>query len=498
MSTMTKNEKNQAVISFEISKETMDKAMDAAFQKNRGRYAIPGFRKGKAPRRIIEQYYGAGVFFEDAFNDAFPAAYEAAVVEHQLEPVGRPEVELEDVLDDGTVKVKATVTLMPEVKLGKYEGIKVDLVEYNVTDEEVDHEIQHALDRASRFVDVEDRTVQVGDTVGLNYSGSVDGVKFDGGTAENQTLEIGSGSFIPGFEEQMVGMAIGEEKALNVKFPDEYHAEELKGKEAVFEVKVLSIKEKQVPALDDEFAKDVSEFDTLDEYKADIKAKLEERKKNQANTEMENKMVEAIAENAEVEIPDCMVEQQIDSQLRDMEMRMSYQGLKLDDYLKYTGMTMSQMRDMYREGAKKTVKIRLTLSAIIKAENIDATEEEIKAEIEKYAANYGAGAEEFAKSITDDQKEYFKEMVIMNKTIEMLKEKNPAKKKRNCAKKTAAADDACEEKPAAKKTAKKAAAKEDACEEKPAAKKSCAKKTTAKADGEKKPAAKKTAKKVEE
>ena len=269
MSTMVKNEKNQAVLSFEISKEKMDAATQAAFEKNRSRYAVPGFRKGKAPRKMIEQYYGAGVFFEDAFNNVFPEAYAEAVKEHAIEPVDQPEIDLEDILDDGTVKVKATVTLMPEVKLGKYEGIKVDLVEYNVTDEEVDHEVQHALDRASRLVDVEDRAVKDGDTVGLNYSGSIDGVKFEGGTAENQTLVIGSGSFIPGFEEQMIGMAIGEEKALNVKFPEEYHAEDLKGKDAVFEVKVLSIKEKQVPALDDEFAKDVSEFDTLAEYKAD-------------------------------------------------------------------------------------------------------------------------------------------------------------------------------------------------------------------------------------
>ena len=475
MSTMVKNEKNQAVINFEISKEAMDTATSAVFQRNKGKYAIPGFRKGKAPRKMVEQYYGAGVFFEDAFNDVFPSFYEAAVKEHDLQPVDRPEIELEDVRDDGIVKVKATVTLMPEVKLGKYEGIKVELVEYNVTDEEVDHEIKHALDRASRFVDVEDRSVQMGDTVGLNYSGSVDGVKFDGGTAENQTLEIGSGSFIPGFEEQMVGMAIGEEKALNVKFPDDYHAEDLKGKEAIFDVKVLSIKEKQVPALDDEFAKDVSEFDTLDEYRADIKAKLTERKKNQADTEMENKMVEAIAENAEIDIPDCMVEQQIDAQLRDMEMRMSYQGLKLEDYIKYTGMTMQQMRDMYREGALKTVKIRLTLAEIIKAENIEATDDEIMEEVKKYAENYGTNAEDFIKNVTDDQKEYFKEVAVMNKTLALLKEKNPAKK-----------------------ATKKATKKTEDSQEKVAEKKP-AKKTTKKSeDGEAKSATKKSTKKAEE
>ncbi len=440
MSTMVKNEKNQAVISLEISKEAMDAATEKAFIKNRARYAIPGFRKGKAPRKMVEQYYGAGVFFEDAFNDVFPTVYEEAIKEHDLQPVDQPQIDFEDVTDDGIVKFKATVTLMPEVKLGKYEGIKLDAVEYNVTDEDVEHEVNHALDHASRFVDVDDRPVKNGDTVGLNYSGSVDGVKFDGGTAENQTLEIGSGSFIPGFEEQMIGMAIGEEKALNVKFPDDYHAEDLKGKEAVFDVKVLSIKEKQVPALDDDFAKDVSEFDTLDEYKADIRKKLEESKKKQADSEMENKLVEAIADNAEIDIPDCMIEQQIDQQVRDMEMRMSYQGLKLEDYLKYTGMTMDQMRDMYRDGAKKTVKIRLTLSEIIKTENVEATEDEINAEIDKYAENYGTAGDDFKKNITDDQKDYFKEVAVMNKTLAMLKEKNPAKKATKRKKSTKASD----------------------------------------------------------
>lgn len=462
MSTMVKNEKNQAVLSLEISKEAMDAATEAAFNKTRSRYAIPGFRKGKAPRKVVEQYYGAGVFFEDAFNDVFPEIYEAAIAEHKLEPVDRPDIELEDVTDDGVVKFKATVTLMPEVKLGKYEGIKVDLVEYNVTDEEVAHELEHAQEHAARFEEINDRPVKNGDIVGLNYSGSVDGVKFEGGTAENQTLEIGSGSFIPGFEEQMIGMNIGEEKALNVKFPDEYHAEDLKGKEAVFDVKVLSIKEKQVPALDDEFAKDVSEFDTLDEYKADIKAKLEKNKSAQAESEMENKRVEAIADAAEVEIPDCMVEQQIDSQLRDMEMRLSYQGLKFEDYLKYSGLTIEKMRDMYRDGAKKTVKIRLVLAEIIKAEKIEATDDDINAEIDKYAANYGENADKFKESVTDDQKEYFKEVAIMNKTLALLKEKNPAKKatKKAAAKKTEAT---AEKKPAEKKTtAKKPAAKKPA------------------------------------
>lgn len=470
MSTMVKNEKNQAVIDLEISKEAIDKATEDVFKRTKGKYSVPGFRKGKAPMRVVEQFYGSGIFFEDAFNEVFPAVYEAAVKEHGITPVDRPEIELDDITDDGVVKCKVTVTLMPEVKLGKYEGIKLDAVEYNVSDEEVDHEIKHAQDHASRFIDIDDRAVKNGDTVGLNYSGSVDGVKFDGGTAENQTLEIGSGSFIPGFEEQMIGMNIGEEKALNVKFPEDYHAEDLKGKDAVFDVKVLSIKEKQVPALDDDFAKDVSEFDTFAEYKADVKAKLEERKKAQAEAEQENKMVEAVAENAEVDIPDCMIEQQIDEQIRDMEMRMSYQGLKLDDYLKYTGMTMQQLRDMYKDGAKKTVKIRLVLAEIIKAEKIEATDEEINAEIDKYAANYGAQGEEFKKNITDDQKNYFKEVAVMNNTLAFLKEKNPAKKA------------------TAKKTAKKA---EDG-EEKP--KKTAAKKTA----DDKKPTAKKTAKKVDE
>ena len=475
MSTMTKNEKNQAVIELEISKEAIEEATVTVYNKTKGRYNVPGFRKGKAPRKMIEQCYGKGVFFEDAFNEVFPSLYEEAIKEHELVPVDQPMIDLDDITDDGNVKVKATVTLMPEVKLGKYEGIKVDLVEYNVTDEDVEHELNHALDHASRLVDIEDRPVKDGDTVGLNYSGSVDGVKFDGGTAENQTLVIGSNTFIPGFEEQMIGMNIGEEKDLNVKFPEDYHAEDLKGKDAVFSVKVLSIKEKQVPALDDEFAKDVSEFDTLDEYKADIKAKLTEDKKKRADAEMENKMIESIADNAEIDIPDCMVEQEINQQIRDMEMRMSYQGLKLEDYLKYTGMTMDQMRDMYRDGAKKNVKIRLTLAEIIKAEKVEATEDEINAEIDKYAANYGAAGDDFKKNITDDQKEYFKEVAVMNKLIALLKEKNPAKK---AAKKSTKSTEAKKDK--AEKT--ESTDNTEKTEKKPAAKKSAAKKTTKKTE----------------
>ena len=331
-----------------------------------------------------------------------------------------------------------TVDLKPEVVLGKYKGIKIKKNEYNVSDEDIDKELQAARERAGRLVSVEDRPVKNGDSVKLNYSGSVDGEKFPGGTAEDQTLVIGSGSFIPGFEEQLVGMNIGEEKDINVKFPDQYHAEELKGKDAVFSVKINSIEEKQLPEADDEFAKDVSEFDTLEEYKADIAKKLKEQNDRRAQNEYENALMDKICEEAQADIPDSMVERQIDYHLRDMEMRMSYQGLKMSDYLAYTGMTVAQLREMYRGDALKTVKQQLVLEAIKKAENIEADQEGIDKEIARYAEMFKKDAEEYKKEIKPDELEYIKETVTVNNIIEFIKQNNKPAAKRAPAKKKAA------------------------------------------------------------
>jgi len=493
MATFEKNDKNQAVITITISGEDFEKAVESAYRKTAGRYAIAGFRKGKAPRKLIEKYYGEGVFFEDAFNEICGPAYGNAVEELGLAPVSRPEIDIVDIKEDKTVIFTATVDVKPEVKLGKYTGIKADKNEYTVSDEDVKRELNAALERVSRMVEVTDRAVKEGDTVNLDYSGSVDGVKFPGGTAQDQTLVIGSHTFIPGFEEGMVGMSIGEEKDINVKFPEEYHAEDLKGKDAVFAVKVLGIKEKQVPALDDEFAKDVSEFDTLEEYTADIKKNLEAKNADRADSEYEVNLVDKICEKAEVVIPDSMVEQQLDYQIRDMEMRMSYQGLSMEDYMKYTGTDMAQLRNMYREDAHKTVLRQLVLEAVKNAEGIVAEEADIDKEISKYAEMFGKSLEDYKATLKAEELEYFTETAVVNKTLSFLKENNVAVKPG--AKKTTkkAEGETAEKKPAAKKTTKKAEG--ETAEKKPAAKK-----TTKKAEGEtaeKKPAAKKTTKKAE-
>lgn len=440
MSSYELNDKNQAVITIEISGQDYENAVNTVYKRTANRYPVPGFRKGKAPRKIVETYYGESTFFEDAFNELLPASYQQAIEEHSLEPVSRPSIDIVDIKDDKTIVYTATVDLKPEVKLGKYTGIKIKKNEYNVTDEDIEKELTAAQERVARMVDVTDRPVKNGDIITLNFSGSINGEKFEGGTAENQTLEIGSGTFIPGFEEQLVGMSINEEKDITVKFPDDYHAENLKGKDAVFAVKVLAIKEKQLPAIDDEFAKDVSEFDTLEEYKADIKAKLTERNNQRADNEFQQNLIEAVCNNATVDIPASMVEQQLDYQIRDMETRLSYQGLKLEDYLAYTGMTLEGMRQMYREDAEKTVKRQLVIEAIKKAENITADQESIDAEIERYAKMYSKTAEEFKAQLHPEDVEYISDSIAIKKTYDFLLENN---------------------KPAAKRTSKKAADKAD-------------------------------------
>jgi trigger factor len=448
MCTFEKNEKNQAVITVTVSGEEFEKAIEQAYHKTAGRYAIAGFRKGKAPRKLIEKYYGEGVFFEDAFNEVCGPAYGKALDELKLIPVSRPEIDIKEIKDDKSVVFTATVDLKPEVELGKYKGIKIEKNEYTVSDEDVQRELDAALDRASRMVEVEGRAVKEGDTVTLDYSGSVDGVKFPGGTAENQTLVIGSHTFIPGFEEQMVGMEIGQEKDIEVKFPEDYHAQELKGKDAVFAVKVHGIKEKQVPELDDEFAKDVSEFDTLEEYKADIRANLQKKNEERADNEYEVKLVDAVCDEAKVEIPESMIERQLDYQMNDMAMRLSYQGVSMEDYFKYTGSDEKQMRDMYRPDAEKTVRRQLVLEAVKDAEKIEALPEDIDKELAKYAEMFKKSVEEYKAGLKPEELEYFTDSAVVNKTLEFLKENNQAVKP--AAKKAA-------KKPAAKKTAKKAA-----------------------------------------
>ena len=495
---------NKAKLTFSIPAALFDAALLKAFLKLRKRINVPGFRRGKAPRKIIETLYGESVFYDDAFEDIFPDIYREALKEYDLKPVDQPQIELDEIGSGKELKFHLEVFVRPDVTLGDYKGLTVEADLQKLTDEMVDARIAQDQDKASRIVDVEDRPVQEGDTVNLDYAGTVDGVAFEGGTAQNQTLKIGSKQFIPGFEEQMIGMNIGEEKDLNVKFPDDYHAEELKGKDAVFHVKVNSIQATEVPELDDDFAADISDFDTFKEYKENIVKELTERVEKNNEVATENALVEEACKNAQADIPQAMIEDQAEYLVRDMAVRMSYQGLRMEDYLKYTGQTMDDLKRMYKPEAEKRVRIELVIDAIRKAEKIEPTEEDVDKAIEEQAKQIGQEVETFRKNLTDEQKNYLKDNAAIRLVLDLLKKDAKVTEKKTEA--------AAEEKPAkpakktaAKKTAKKAETEEAPAEEKPA-KKPAAKKTTKKADAAeapaeekpaKKPAAKKTAKKTD-
>ena len=451
---------------------------------------------------MIETLYGESIFYDDAFEIIFPDAYRAAVEEYDLKPVDQPQIDLDEIGAGKDLKFHVEVFVRPDVTLGEYKGLEVEAELQKVTDEMVDARIDEDRKKASRTIDVEDRPVQEGDTVNLDYAGSVDGVPFAGGTAQGQTLTIGSHQFIPGFEEQMIGMQLGEEKDLNVKFPDEYHAEELKGKDAVFHVKVNGIQVTEVPELDDDFAADVSEFDTFKAYKEDIVKQLTERIEKNNDIITENALVEKAAENAEIDIPEAMIDDQAGYMVREMAMRMSAQGLRMEDYMKYTGQTVEGMKQMYKPEAEKRVRAELVIEAIRKAEKIEPTEEDVEKAIEDQAKQMGQEVETFKKSLTEEQMGYLKDNAAIRLVLDLLKKdaKVTEKKAEEPAEKKPA------KKPAAKKTAKKADTAEETAEEKPA-KKPASKKTVKKADAEeapaeekpaKKPAAKKTAKKAEE
>ena len=431
--TVEKLSSNQVKLTVTVSAQDFEQAMNAAYGKLKGRLTVPGFRKGKAPRKIIENYYGAGVLVEEAFNTVLPDSYDKAVEETGIKPVAQPEIDLETIGAGEDCVYTATVYVRPEVTLGQYKGIAVPAAKWEVKPEQVQAEIDRAAERVSRMVEVTDRAAQDGDTTNINYAGTVDGVAFAGGTAENQNLVLGSGMFIPGFEDQVVGMNIGEERDINVTFPEEYQAKELAGKAAVFHVKLNSISYKEMPEINDEFAKDVSEFDTLDEYKADIEKRIGEQEKNAAEQDRTDKIIEKVCQNATVDIPQPMVERAIDQRVNEMNMRMSYQGLKMEDFLKYTGQTMEQLRQSYADAARKQVLAEVVLDAIRAAEGIDATAEEVDAEIAKYAESAEKSVEDIKATLSAGDMEYFTEMVKTQKTIDLV---------------VAAAVDAPEEEPA--------------------------------------------------
>ena len=418
--TVEKIASNKVKLSFDIDSAKFDEAMGKAYLKVRNQVTIPGFRKGKAPRKMIENMYGEGVFYDEAFELIFDEVYGPAVDENKIEVVDRPEIEIQEIGAGKNLKFTCEVFVKPDVTLGEYKGVSVKKETTVVTDVEVDARVEEERNKQATEIQVEDRAVIEGDTVNLDYAGTVDGVAFAGGTAQDQTLKIGSGSFIPGFEEQMIGMNIGEEKDLQVTFPEKYHAEELAGKAAVFHVKVNSITETQLPALDDDFAKDISEFDTLEEYKADIRAKLEAQAAEKDNNNFTNAVIEKVLENATVEIPEAMIERQIDSMMRDFEYRLMGNGLKLDDFLKYTGSDMKAFRENYRGHAEKSVKAHLVLEAIEKAEAIDATQEQIDKQLEVFAAQTGKTVEEFKASLSESDIEYFKADAIRDNCVKFL------------------------------------------------------------------------------
>ena len=413
--------KNANEIKLEITVEAakFDEAIKKVYFKSAKYFNIPGFRKGKAPMQIVEKYYGKEIFYEDAFNEVAGEALDEAVKENKLEVVSRPDIEVEQIEKGKDLKFSAIMQTKPEAEVSKYKGIEIKKVEYNVTDEDINHELGHMQEHNSRLISIEDRPVESGDIATIDFEGFVDGKAFEGGKAENHDLEIGSNTFIPGFEDQIIGMKIDEEKDVVVKFPEEYFSKDLAGKDAVFKVKVHEIKKKELPKLDDEFAKDVSEFDTLKELKADIKAKQEKQNEERAKYETQEAAVKALCENVKVQIPSGMVEMEIDNMLRDIEQRLSYQGLKLEQYLQMMGKTMEDMRKEYEPQAINGIKSRLALEAVIKAEKIEATDKEIDEKMKEMAKNYGKeNDEEFLKN--ENVRNYIKEGLESEKAIDFL------------------------------------------------------------------------------
>ena len=421
------SEKSTIKITITFDKAEWEQANQKAYLQTRGRFTVNGFRKGKAPKHVIELTYGKGVFYEDALNNLFSDHY-YDILEKEKDNytvVGQPELSVEDISDDGAV-LAAVAPVKPEVKLGDYKGINITKVEYNVKDADVDAEIERLRQRNSRMVEVTDRAAENGDTATIDFSGSIDGVKFEGGTSENYPLVLGSGSFIPGFEEQVVGMKVGEEKDVNVRFPDDYQAAELKGKDAVFAVKLNKLEKKELPEVNDEFIKDAAGAESVDAYRKETRERLEKQAKEKGDAETENNIVRAIAANAEVEIPDAMIESQIDAMVRNAEYRMGmqYGGLKLADYLKYMGSNMDDFRNGYRAQAGENVKAQLVIDAIVRAENIKAEESEIEAKLEELAKAAGKTLEEYKKDVTDSQCEYLANDIVVNKLFDFLKANN--------------------------------------------------------------------------
>ena len=423
MSCKVEKTKNANEVKLEITVEAskFDEAIKKVYFKSAKYFNIPGFRKGKAPMQIVEKYYGKEIFYEDAFNEVAEVALEEAIKENKLDVVSRPDIDVTQIEKGKDLIFTAVMQTKPEAELGKYKGIEIKKIEYNVTDEDINHELGHMQEHNSRLITIEDRPVEKGDIATIDFEGFVDGKAFEGGKAEGHELEIGSNTFIPGFEDQVIGMKIDEEKDINVKFPEEYFSKELAGKDATFKVKVHEIKKKELPELDDEFAKDVSEFDTLKELKADIKAKQEEQNKEKAKYETQDAVIKALCEDIKVDIPSGMIEMEVENMLKDIEQRLSYQGLKLEQYLQMMGKTAEDMKKEYEPQAIDAIKSRLALEAVVKAEKIKATDKEIEEKMKEMAKNYGKeNDEEFMKN--ENVRNYIKQGIESEKAIDFLVE----------------------------------------------------------------------------
>ncbi len=421
-SVLDKKEKNTVDFTMTVSAEAFAEALDKSFRKNVKNITLPGFRKGKAPRKLIEKTYGEAIFYDDAIDYVFPAEYEAAIKELDLSPVDVPKLDVKEIGAGKDLVMAISVTVKPEFELGEYKGIKLDEIVHTVADEDVDRELAQKQERNSRLVTVEDRAVKEGDIANINFEGFVDDKAFPGGKGENYDLTIGSGQFIPGFEEQIVGKAIGEEFDVNVTFPEEYHAEDLKGKPAVFKVKVNGIQYKEMPALDDEFAKDISEFDTLDALKADIRAKLEEQAEKTAVQERENAVIDKLVEATEIDVPACMIDSRVENIIRENNMRMAQQGLTFEKYLSYMGSSLDQFKEMMRPNAEKQVKANLILEAIVKKEAFEITDEMLDAKIKEMAELYHMEADKLKATLREQDAENIKDDMKMEKAVALLVE----------------------------------------------------------------------------
>ena len=448
--------KNELKLEFIVDSKVFEEGMKTVYKKNVKYFSIPGFRKGKVPMNMVEKYYGAQIFYEDAFNEIVPEIYDNAIKEEKIEAVSRPEIDITQMEKGKDLIFTALVQTKPEVKLGKYKGIALEKTKYEVTDKEVEEEVNRMADKNSRMVTVTNRAAKLEDTVVIDFCGSVAGKEFEGGKAENHELKLGSNTFIPGFEDQVVGMKTEEEKDINVKFPDEYFSKDLAGKDAVFKVKVHEIKEKELPKIDDEFAKDVSEFDTLKELKADLKKKKEEANEARAKSELQEAAVKAVSEDSEVDIPSGMIEMEVDNMAQDMDNRLAYQGIKLEQYLQMIGKTMAEYKKESEEPAKETIKMRLVIEAVSNDAKIEVKEKEIEEKVKELATAYGRKEEELMAN--EELKKNLESSIKSEKTIDYIIENAKVKE---VSPKVAEPEKKEEKKTTKKATTKKSTKKEE-------------------------------------